>query len=109
MTEGYQLGYGRMENGKIRFDLQSVDNYRYGWWYFNGQLIDFDHDGDLDFFTSSSNQFDFNRTFIMQNEGGHLLDTFRSASPEFVDKAELMFARFNDDDVDDLLYQVTQP
>ncbi len=109
MAEGYQLGYGRMENGKIRFDLQPVDYYRYGWWYFNGQLVDYDHDGDLDFFTASSNNFDFNRTYIMQNEGGQLVDTFRQASPEFVDKALLKFARFNDDNEDDLLYQVTQP
>ena len=109
MAEGYQLGYGRMENGKISFDLQPVDYYRYGWWYFNGQLVDYDHDGDLDFFTASSNNFDFTRTFIMQNEGGQLVDTFRQAAPEFVDKALLKFARFNDDNVDDLLYQVTQP
>ena len=109
MAEGYQLGYGRIENGKISFDLQPVDYYRYGWWYFNGQLIDYDHDGDLDFFTASSNNFDFNRTFIMQNVGGQLVDTFRQASPEFVDKALLKFAKFNDDNVDDLLYQVTQP
>lgn len=109
MAEGYQLGYGRMENDKIRFDLQPVDYYRYGWWYFNGQLVDYDYDGDLDFFTASSNNFDFNRTYIMQNEGGQLVDTFRQAAPEYVDKALLKFARFNDDDVDDLLYQVTQP
>ena len=109
MAEGYQLGFGQLNNGTISFDMQPIDFYRYGWWYFNGQLVDYDRDGDLDFITAASNNFDFTRSFIMQNEGGNLVDTFRPASPEFVDKAELMFAKFNGDDVDDLLYLVTQP
>ena len=109
MAEGYQMGYGRMKNGEISFDMQPVDFYRYGWWYFNGQLIDYDRDGDLDFITAASNNFDFDRSFIMENDGGDLVDTFRAAAPEFVDKARLKFAKFNEDDVDDLFYQVTQP
>ncbi|MFZ1679215.1 MAG: VCBS repeat-containing protein [Saprospiraceae bacterium] len=109
MAEGYQVGIGHFTNGSIAFEMQPIDYYKHGWWYYNGQLVDYDQDGDLDFFTASTNNFDFSRTYIMENEGGVLSDTFRTASPEFVDKATMLFGKFNDDDIDDLFYFVTQP
>lgn len=108
-AEGYQLGYGKLTNGQITFDMQPIDYYRYGWWYYNGQLVDYDRDGDLDYLTASTYNFDFTRTFIMENVGGQLADTFKSSTPPYLDKSRLYFGRFNQDDVDDVLYNVSQP
>lgn len=109
MAEGYQMGYGHIKDGRITFEMEPVDYFKHGWWYFKGQLVDYDQDGDLDFLTASSNNFDFDNTYIMENEGGHLVDTFRLAYPEFPAKTKVLFSKFNQDEVDDLLFNHSQP
>ncbi len=109
MAEGYQVGYGHIKDGRISFEMEPVDYFKHGWWYFKGQLVDYDKDGDLDFLTASSNNFDFDNTYIMENEGGQLADTFRLAYPEFPAKTKVLFSKFNQDEVDDLLFNHSQP
>ena len=108
-AEGYQIGYGKLADGTISFDMQPVDFYKLGWWYYKGQLVDYDRDGDLDWITAASNNFDYSLTFIMENEGGQLSGVFKPATPQFPEKAILQFGKFNNDDVDDLVYRITMP
>ena len=102
----FQVGYGRIENGVLHFDMQAVDFVEEDFFSF-GQLIDVDSDGDVDFTMKRSTS---QQPFIYAN---YIFDNVEDTIQYFPIDPPLLFPQevllnfgdYNEDEITDAYYR----
>ena len=103
----FQVGYGRIENGKLHFDMQAI-NFLEGIFFYGGQLVDVDSDSEVDFFMKKTNGLSpyVYANYIFYNKGNTIQATPDAPPPIFPQDTLLYFGAFNEDDITDAYYRV---
>ena len=100
----YQLGYGEMTDGQLRFSMQPIQLWREDEYLILGQLVDFDGDGDLDYHTGMHRLPYQYATYIFENTGNSLAETYYRPAAPLPDSCLLFFGQYDEDEILDVYF-----
>ncbi|MCC7506482.1 MAG: VCBS repeat-containing protein [Saprospiraceae bacterium] len=100
----YQLGYGEIAGGKLRFSMQPIQLWREDEYLILGQLVDFDGDGDLDYHTGMHRLPYQYATYIFENTGNALAETYYRPAAPLPDSCQLFFGHYDEDEILDVYF-----